>query len=312
MQGQLVRATQEWASLFTNLQWQKIWRVAPKWITVVLVILVAKSAADLTWLIFAPNEQGRGGGQRYQAVPSSTQSQARLRTVSDLHLFGVAAKQTAVTEAPIEAKETGLKLTLRGVFAADNPAQAMAIIADARGQEKVYRKNETIFSGVTLYAVYPDRVILERSGNFETLSLPRDKDNVLSGVPRMVKPNSYTPPSVSNGDAPARTRTVQGGKELNALREQLTSNPQEFWKNVRIEPEYDSNNQIMGYKFEHNDRQMMQALGLRPGDIIVEVNGQPLTDPSTLSGLMGQLSTATSLSLGIQRNGQRENLNINM
>jgi type II secretory pathway component PulC len=28
--------------------------------------------------------------------------------------------------------------------------------------------------------------------------------------------------------------------------------------------------------------------------------------------LLGQLSTATSLSLGIERNGQRENLNINM
>jgi general secretion pathway protein C len=228
-------------------------------------------------------------------------------------LFGVAVKNTAATDAPIEAKETGLKLTLRGVFAADNPAQALAIIADARGEEKVYRKGETIFSGVTLYQVYPDRVILERSGSFETLSLPRDKDALKSIGPRMVSPAGYTPPvTVNSADSPARMRTVQGGAQLNALREQLASNPQEFWKNVRIEPEYDSNNQIIGYRFEHNDRQMMQALGLRPGDVIVEVNGQPVTDPSVLSGLMGQLSTATSLSLGIQRNGQRENLNINM
>jgi hypothetical protein len=64
MQGQLAKATQEWASLLTNLQWQKIWRVAPKWIAFVLVILVAKSAADLTWLIFAPNEQGKNGVRR--------------------------------------------------------------------------------------------------------------------------------------------------------------------------------------------------------------------------------------------------------
>jgi general secretion pathway protein C len=312
MQGRLIKATQEWASLFTNLQWQKIWSAAPKWITVVLVILVAKSAADLTWLIFAPSEQGKSNNRRYQAMQSSTQMQVRLRTVSDLHLFGVAAKQPVVTEAPIKAKETGLKLTLRGVFASENPAQAMAIIADARGQEKVYRKNETIFSGVTLYAVYPDRVILERSGNFETLSLPREKDNASSGTNRSVIRSSYTPPQTENSDLPARTRTVQGGKQLEALRDQLVQNPQEFWKNVRIEPEYDSNNQILGYKFEHNDRRVMQAMGLRPGDIIVEVNGQPVTDPSTLSGLLGQLSTATSLSLGIERNGQRENLNINM
>lgn len=310
MQGQFVKATQEWASLFTNLPWQKIWKVAPKWIAVVLVVLVAKSAADLTWLIFAPSEQSSATIRNNQAAPTTTQAQLRLRTVSDLHLFGVAAKQPVSASAPIEAKETGLKLSLRGVFAADNPNQAMAIIADARGEEKVYRKSETIFSGVTLYEVYPDRVILERSGSFETLSLPREKDETKTGGPRQVSTSRYTPPA--NDAAPVRTRTVQGGQPLSELRQQLTSSPQDFWKDVRIEPEYDSNNQIKGYKFEHNDRQMMTALGLRPGDVIVEVNGQPLTDPSTLSGLLGQLTTATSLSLGIERNGRRENLNINM
>lgn len=312
MQGQLVKATQEWASLLTNLQWQKISRVAPKWLTFVLVILVAKSAADLTWLIFAPGEQGTVGALRYQPVHSDNQTQVRLRTVTDLHLFGIAAKQPVVQEAPIEAKKTGLNLTLRGVFAADNPAQAMAIIADARGKEKVYRVNETIFSGVTLYAVYPDRVILERSGNFESLSLPRDKDGASSNGAHQVIRSRYTPPSAVANGSPVRTRTIQAGKQLEELRNQLTQNPQEFWKNVRIEPKYDSSNQIVGYRFEHNNRQVMQAMGLRPGDIIVEVNGQPVTDPSTLSGLLGQLSTATSLSLGIERNGQRENLNIHM
>lgn len=313
MQGQLIKATQEWASLLTNLQWQKITRVAPKWLTFVLVLLVAKSAADLTWLVFAPSEQGTGGVHQYQTVQSATQTQERLRTVGDLHLFGIASKQPVAQQAPIEAKETGLKLTLRGVFAADNPAQALAIIADARGQEKVYRKNETIFSGVTLYAVYPDRVILERSGNFETLSLPRDKDGADSnGANRVIRSGYTPPPPPSQTESPVRTRTIQAGKQLEELRNQITRNPQEFWKKARIEPKYDSNNQIMGYKFEYNDRQVMQAMGLRPGDIIVEINGQPVNDPSTLTGLLGQLSTATSLSLGIERNGQRENLNINM
>ena len=215
-------------------------------------------------------------------------------------------------QAPIEASETKLNLTLRGVFAADNPAQAMAIIADARGQEKVYRRNETIFSGVTLYAVYPDRVILERSGNFETLSLPRDKEDMKTGGGNHIVRSRYTQPAPVARNAPVRSRTIQGGKQLETLRNELANNPQEFWKNVRIEPAYDSSNQIKGYKFEHNDRQIMRAMGLRPGDIIVEVNGQPVTDPSVLSGLMGQFSTATSISLGIERNGQRENLNINM
>lgn len=312
MQGQIVKATQEWASLLTNLQWQKVMRVAPKWLALLMVILVAKSAADLTWLVFAPSAQQDSGLHRLQERHNSSPAAVRLRTISDLHLFGVASKQKPVQQAPIEAKKTHLKLTLRGVFAADNPEQAMAIIANARGKEKVYRKGETIFSGVKLYAVYPDKVILERSGNFESLPLPRDLDNSANKGVRVIRPTRYTPPTNVNNSLPVVSRTVQGGEQLKALRNQLLQHPQQFWQNVRIQPRYGKNNQIIGYTFLHNDRRMMQAMGLRPGDIIVQVNGQPVTDPSVLTSLMKQLSTATSIRLGIERNGQRQNLNINM
>jgi general secretion pathway protein C len=312
MQGQIVKATQEWASLITNLQWQKVMQVVPRWLAFVLAVLVAKSAADLTWLVFAPSSQQGGGFHRLRAIPSSTPAPVRLRTISELHLFGIAAKHTSAPQVPIEAKETHLKLTLRGVFAANNPAQAMAIIADARGKEKVYRKGETIFSGVKLYAVYPDRVILERSGNFETLSLPRDKDHMAAKGVRVIRPRRYTSSYGANGSLPVVTRTVQGGRALKTLRNQILHNPQVFWQNVRIEPRYGRNNQIVGYTFRYNDRRMMQAMGLRPGDVIVAVNGQSVSDPSVLRGLMSQLSTATHFTLGIERNGQRQNLDINM
>lgn len=314
MQGQLTKATQEWASLFTNLPWPRWWKAAPRWVTVLMVILVAKAAADLTWLLFAPDSQGQNSAVR-GSVPAggaSGSSQPRLLSVASLHLFGVAPKETAAPRsAPIEAKETGLKLTLKGVFAANQPERAMALIADARGEEKVYKKNDVIFSGVKLYEVYPDRVILERSGNYEALYLPRDEaGRSAAGAPRVSR--GPTPASRPVAQPPVRTRNIKAGKGIEELREQLSTNPQAFWQEVRIEPEYDENNQIKGYRFEHNDQALMRSMGLRPGDVIVEVNGQPLTDPSTLSGLFGTLSSATSISLGIERNGRREDLNINM
>ena len=92
----------------------------------------------------------------------------------------------------------------------------------------------------------------------------------------------------------------------------MTTNPTEFWKEVRIEPVQDESNQIKGYQFTHNDQQVMRALGLRPGDVILEVNGSPVSDPSVLSSLLTDLGSQTSISLGIERNGRRENLNIQM
>jgi general secretion pathway protein C len=196
------------------------------------------------------------------------------------------------------------------VFAATDPKQAMAIIADARGEEKVYKKSETIFSGVKLYEIYPDKVILERGGSFETLSLPREE--VSSSQPAYVSNRTARPTTRKTQSGVARTHTVRAGKRLEQLKEKLTNEPAEFWKEVRIEPVQDESNQIKGYTFNHNDQQVMRAMGLRPGDVIVEINGSPVSDPSVLSSLLTDLGSQQSISLGIERNGQRENLDIQM
>jgi general secretion pathway protein C len=316
MQGQFQKAAQEWATLFTNFPVKKLWRAAPTWISVILVILVAKSASELTWLMFAPEQDSSSNHQRVRSGAAGSDQltqQPRLRTVASLHLFGVASVKPVVQEAPIDAPKTGLKLTLRGVFAASTPEKAMALIADARGEEKVYKKTDTIFSGVTLYEIYPDKVILERSGSFETLNLPRDESSLHAGAIRHPRTSIRTtrPTIQPTRSDIVRTRTIRAGKRLEELKTQLTENPAEFMQNVRIEPVYDDGQQMKGIRFTHKDRQVMRALGLRPGDVIVEINGQAVT-PSAMTELFGQLSSLTELKLGIERNGHRENLNISM
>ena len=314
MQAQLKKATQEWASLFTNLPLKKWWAVPPKWITVLLVILLAKSASDLTWLVFAPEEKQmnvRNQQQRINNRQIQTQ-QPRLRSVAELHLFGVAKRAPVVSSVPIEATPTKLKLTLRGVFAADNPDVAMAIIAGDRGDEKVYKKSDTIFRGVTLHEIYPDKVILERSGSFETLALPRDELKSNNGSTYRASTRVQRPAVRNRNAGQVRTRTIRAGKQLAQLRNQLNTNPTEFWQQVRIEPVHDNSNNVKGYRFNHNDRQMLRALGLRQGDVILEINGNPLSDPSALVGLLGEMQSQSTISLAIERNGRRENININM
>ena len=312
MQGQLQKATQEWASLFTNLPLKKWWRLAPTWVSFILVVLVAKSAADLTWIIFAPDEAIVTSNPQQRVAPVARASQPRLRTVANLHLFGE-VNRTAVVKAPVDAPKTGLKLTLRGVFAASEPDQALAMIANASGEEKVYKKNETIFSGVILHDIFPDKVILERSGNFETLTLVEGKEAgrrtpIRSTRGRPTQPRSAAPRS----SGVVRTRTIKAGKRLEDLKKKLTDNPQAFMAEVQINPVFDEAKQIKGYKFTHKDRQTMRALGLRPGDVILEVNGQQVSDPAVLQGLFSDLKSQSNISLGIERNGHRENININM
>jgi len=313
MQGQLQKATQEWASLFTNLPVKKWWRMAPTWVSFILVVLVAKSTAELTWIIFAPDEVIVSTKPQMNAVPVSRSAQPRLRTVANLHLFGEVNRRAPTVKAPVDAPKTGLKLTLRGVFAASEAGQALAMIADARGEEKVYKKNETIFSGVILHDIFSDKVILERSGNFETLTLvegkqARGRSPVRSTRGRANQPRTAAPRSSSV----VRTRTIRAGRRLENLKKKLSENPAEFMAEVQINPVFDEAKQIKGYRFTHKDRQTMRALGLRPGDVILEINGQKVSDPSVLQGLFTELKSSSNILLGIERNGHRENININM
>lgn len=320
MQGQIQQAAQEWASLFTNWPWKKWLTKAPYWITILLIVLLAKSAADLTWLMFTPEPVIKQASTRHSTNRSNaTQAQqVRLNKVVSMHLFGVAAKATAPTRrAPIETvKDTNLKLTLKGVFASDNPDKASAMIEDDKGKEKVYLRGDTIFPGVVLYEVHADKVILERGGNFEALNFQRDDEKKNGAVRRGRfgnRTSRYRDKIRQPAVAQPRTRTIRANSKIQKLRETLAQDPSKFMQEVRIEPQYDeATKQIKGFTFNHNDKQIMRALGLRSGDVITQVNGSPVSDPSVVSSLFTDLNSLSSLQLTVERNGRTEVLNIQM
>ena len=78
------------------------------------------------------------------------------------------------TSAPVDAPETKLKLVLRGVFSSEDQDNARAIIADPRGKEEQYSIGDMLPGNAELSEVHADKVILKRSGRYETLRLPTD------------------------------------------------------------------------------------------------------------------------------------------
>src|SRR5210317_829744 len=86
-----------------------------KLVNVLLIIWLAWLSAKLTWLL-VPEV-----GQTEQAVSVATapvkRQQPRIdeRQIAGWHLFGVAGEEKTVEKTAVEAPETSLKLTLRGV-----------------------------------------------------------------------------------------------------------------------------------------------------------------------------------------------------
>ena len=283
-------------------------KILPKFIFVLLIVLITQTFAELTWTLFTPSEELKSNNTqtKTQATGVKAVTNANLANLSSYHLFGDAKKQVQIIQPKvIEAPETRLRLDLKGVFASTIANQALAIISSSKGKDKTYHIGDKITGGALLHAVYEDRVILKRNGQLETLRLPKSK------VDSKAFYNNKASTVNSKQRGVQRSQSSKGqARRLRKIRDTLLKDPEKIWQQVRIAPVM-KNGQIHGYTMAHNDQKLMKALNLRQTDVITSINGQALSDPATLYSLMGDLSKQNSLMLDIERNGQQQTIQLN-
>ncbi len=295
------RVPSNWRSVLLELPNQPGFSKVPMILTGLMILLFTSSLAEFTWMFFSVDSSVSSSSQPQQRVRKSNinSNSIRLRDVSKLSLFGKAKlKNVAASESElINAPNTQLRLTLKGVLAVDVATRAIAIIADDRGKEKYYSIGAMLPGNAKLHTIYADRVILSRAGRLETLRLPKTK---------------LTKGAVVRKAAVPKSRQVRAGGSLKSMRDNLIKNPQDVWKNIRIEPKMSKSGGIQGYTLSHKNKQLMRKLGIRKTDVITSVNGMPLNDPTSLYQILDVLKTTQQLNLSIIRNGTEETLNIDM
>jgi general secretion pathway protein C len=215
-------------------------------------------------------------------------STLHVSEITSAHLFG----ETHNTVSDANAPQTSVQLVLAGVLAVPDPKRGLAIIGPSAGTAKLYTVGAAVPGGVSLYSVYPDRVLLDRGGVIESLLLPR-KVPLAGPVP-------------TAGDA-----AQSPGQRLVALTQ---GNGALLGGLVRAQPVF-VGSKLSGYRIYPGGRTSIGAfthLGLRPGDLITAVNGTVLDDPNRASEILQTLSSAASANLTVQRNGQPQELTLNL
>ncbi len=283
--------------------WAEASRVLPRWVVLLLVILIGWQLAKLVWLLF-PSESldELPPVQVSQRGSSVAPAQAvSVERIVEAHLFGQpsAVVETAVIEQE-DAPDTQLSLELRGTITATEASQALAIIAERGGQERVYAVGDAVPGGATLHAVHLDRVLLRRAGRLEALRLPRGDD------PQLARRAAAPPAARTSGPAvsafPARAATVQEVIQQGGIALTEVIRPQPVFKDGRQQ----------GYRvYPGRQRQQFTQLGLRPGDLITQINGMSLDDPARGMEIFRNLADSTSVTVTIDRNGEVEMLTLN-
>jgi general secretion pathway protein C len=233
----------------------------------------------------------------------------RLSNVSDLHLFGKAGVVAKPEKVDKKAPETRLNLTLHGVFVAEQPENGAAIIA--KGSDQKYHKvGSAVMSGVTLQAVYTDRVVLLRKGQSEVLRFPKLKNK---STPSSSKSSKSSRQSVKRNESFGPVVKTGGrSANLSKYREMIRQEPLKVFEYVRFVP-VKSRDGMKGYRIlPQKNRELYNQLGVRPSDLVTAVNGVPLTDDKEAMKLMDQLKDASNLQVDIIRNGQSRTLSFDL
>ena len=267
--------------------------------TLVLLGGLAWQLSQLTWLLVPEPATEIGSPLPRSSALPATQAPARdYSRIAQWHLMGkadAAPETRPEPSVPVDAPETRLNLVLRGVLASGSKALARAIIAEDRGEEKMYKVGDRLPGNAELVEILSDRVILRRGGRHETLRLPKES---LEDAAPAGRPGYRRRAASAGGNADA-------GAILSRYRQQIQSNPRSLIELVRPIPET-RNNRFNGFRlFPGSKPELFRKLGLRPGDLVTEVNGIPLDSPSRGVQVLQDLKDADEIRMHIRR-GRRE------
>jgi len=287
---------------------------------VLVVVLLASTAAQLTWFFLAdPPLPLKNAGVATSAGATKTDAlrgntlqnpKTTLSDLADSHLFGSPpASQQRQSTVPTDAPKTRLNLRLTGILAIGGEGQGVAIIARGNDQ-RVYTTGADLPGNAILKYVHRDRVILSRAGRFEKLPLSRDKlelSETDSGV-QAASPGEF--PVNGSVREPAETdQNPISRNELTQLREELNNNPQRLADLIQFTPIVGREG-IRGFRIQPrpDGQDYFQRAGLEENDIVIAVNGVPVSDMEQMSGLVNQLETVRELRLQVERGGREQQL----
>ncbi len=265
----------------------RLLRDGPRIATWILAIALGVQAALILTDLARASRGGAGGTVRHASGRSRL---VDLAAITNAHLFGAAP---ALRQDGANAPQTSMPLVLTGIISGNDPQNGLAILGQNAQTAKVYAVGDNVPGGAKLHSVYNDRVVIDRDGQLESLSLPRQMN-------------------AGNAPPPSTAALQNENPAIERMRRMISEQPGLLADILRPQPVMD-HNRMNGFRvYPGRNRAAFTRLGLRPGDQVTAINGTPLDDRERGEQILRTLGSSSEARVTLIRQGQQQDLTLNI
>lgn len=245
-----------------------------------LLVLLALQCARLVLTVLTPvGSFGPWAGRQAQ-FPSMQARQALFSTFDPFNRGGPA-------QGVGNSVVTSLALTVYGIRLNEGSGLGSAIVAGPDGVQNSYAIGDEIMPGVVLKGVAFDHITIDRGGSEEQVFLDQSQP----------APAALSPGGTAPGEAPAVAGIDNPVAE--ALKREIGFTP-------RLQ-----NGRVTGLILSSKGPTFQNA-GFQPGDVITQVDGQPIGSAGDLQALQGKIMPGARISLMVERGAGLATINLTL
>ncbi len=272
---------------FSSLPNERLLRKAALLANLVLLLLIARSAAMLTWKLRGA-DSGPVASSGRPAVVEEARRGPELPGAAAM-LFGSPAPARTAAPPPRVKKlpQTRLALVLKGTVVPTSGAPYAIVAAKKGGDEVVVSVGDKVPGGAVVERIYTDRIEIMLNGRLEVLKVEEGKGGRAAAV-------------VSSSSAAAGAWKVPA-----TYRKRWLNDLPALGRKVRAQPVKGKDGRV-GFRLVSRDRNLLETVGLKSGDVVYEVNGISLSDPAQALKAAGELMKRKEVTVLFSRDGRME------
>lgn len=262
-------------------------------VSTLLLVLLGLGAAHVFWQAYGHwakvNETLSLASTQPLVISQLADAVDYAQGIGSAHLFGrVLVSEVADQVTPLEIPDSALNVVIKGILALADAQQSVAILSVENAADKVFKVGAELKAGHQVHQIVADGVVVDHRGKLEMIRLPR----------------------ASMADLAANNLTLDTNSAVNLgqLRSEILSNPLALEQHIAFQP-FTNNGTFVGYRVNAGNKPVMfQKLGLQANDIVASIDGVSIGQLAGRMDILTNLSIASSLTLGVIRNGQEQQL----